>query len=489
MKTSMRAGLMVMSAVTPLCLLWGCSSDSGKPSDTSDSTGGSTGSSGESTGDSSAGSDGSGGSGTGGESSTMGGGGDSATTGGTGGTGGEMDDGGTGGSAGAPPVEIPDPCDDVDDPEMLPDLIEEDTEIGPGCFSINRTRMLDDTILTIEPGTTLKMAAAGYLSTGQSGSNDGTAAIIAAGEADAPIKFTSAAPFPAPGDWQCIHVSTSSAGSEFRHVAIEYGGADCVNGGRSSLFINGMAAITDSRVANSAGYGIELNNQAVGELEFADNEFADNTSPSIFMTSNLVTSLGEGHRFLTTDDSGDEVENPADRVEISPSQQGIRNGEWPNVGVPFLIADGVRVGVNQAVTIQAGTMLRMRAGSFDASTGYVATAGTEAEPVVFTAATEDPEAGYWPCIVLGADALLENTVIEYAGAGTGCVSGVDQKTGLYVTGNLTLSNVTVRDVDGSAIFLEDCANLDQAWCDGGVSYENVDTPALECGDAEDACAG
>jgi hypothetical protein len=215
----------------------------------------------------------------------------------------------------------------------------------------------------------------------------------------------------------------------------------------------------------------------------------DNGTHSIFVTSNLLTSLGDGLSFLMTDSNGDEVANPADRIQVAQSMQGIRNGDLRNPGVPFLIPDGVRVGTNQALTIAAGTRLRMGTGSFDASLGYLATAGTEDEPVTFTSSSQNPEAGDWPCLVLGQDAQLEHTMIEYAGAGTGCVNGVDQKTGIYATGAPTLSNVTVRDVDGPAIYLELCSNLESAWCDAGLGSENVDTPAIECEDAQDACAG
>jgi hypothetical protein len=304
---------------------------------------------------------------------------------------------------------------------------------------------------------------------------------------DAPIRFTAAAPFPVPGSWQCIHVSASSAGSEFRHVSIEYGGSECLNGGQSSLFASGRLVFIDSSVAHSETYGVELTNQSAGELEFANNRFVDNGSPSIFVTSNLLTSLGEGLSFTTLNARGEEEYNSADRVEVAQSQQGIRNGNWLNAGVPFLIPEGVRVGQNQAVTIAAGTSLRMGVGSFDASFGYLRTQGSEDNPVVFTAAGGVTEPGAWPCLVLGGDAMLEHTVIEYAGAGVGCVTDVDQQTGLYVRGTPTLSDVTVRAIDGSAVYVEDCGNAAQAWCDGAISHENVSEPAIECGDAVDAC--
>jgi hypothetical protein len=296
---------------------------------------------------------------------------------------------------------------------------------------------------------------------------------------------------PPPSRWQATgNASTSPrrVADPFRHAVIEYGGSTCLNGGQSSLFAAGRTTLTDSRIANSASRGVELTDQTADTLEFENNTFVDNAAASIFVTSNLLTSLGGGLSFLTVDTDGSELRNDDDRVEVIPSQQGIRNGDWLDAGVPFLIPEGVQVGQNQAVTIQAGTILHMGVGSFDASLGYLATLGTEDDPVVFTSAAGTGEAGAWPCVVL-ADAALEHTVIEYAGAGVGCVDGVDQQTGLYVTGTPTLSNVSVREVDGTAMYLPDCGTLDPAWCDGQVSYENVAAPAIECGDAEDACGG
>jgi hypothetical protein len=479
------ARFTAVSLTFALAASWGCSSPP-KPPDASGSggtsssgsstdAGGAAGESSSSTGNSSSTKSGS-------SSSTNGGKGGSAS--GSGGSG-----GGNGGGAGAGPIEIPDPCEGVDEPEMLPDLVEDELDVGPGCYGINRTRMTDDAVLTVEPGTKFLVSPAGYLSTGQTGSNDSTASIIAVGTAEAPIVFTSAAPFPVAGNWECVHVAKSSPGSEFRHVIIEYGGSECVNGGTASLYVDGIAAITDSRISDSAQYGVQLDSQAVNALEFNNNTFVDNELPSIAVTSNLLTSLGEGLSFEMTDVDGSEVANPADAIEVSSSMTGIRNGDVLNHGVPYVLFDGIRVGQNQAAIVEAGTVIQLGSGSFDAHNGYLEAVGSADEPIVFTSAADEPAAGDWPCIILGENALLDQVVVEYAGSGLGCVTDVDQATGIYLYGQPQMSNVTVRDVSGPAVYLGACSDVDQAWCDGGVSTDNVDTPAFECEDSVDACAG
>ena len=81
-----------------------------------------------------------------------------------------------------------------------------------------------DAVLTVEPGTTILMEPAGFLSVAGSGDN---AALVAVGTAAEPITFTSAALDPAPGDWQCVRIGADSSATDIRFTTFEYGGAPC----------------------------------------------------------------------------------------------------------------------------------------------------------------------------------------------------------------------------------------------------------------------
>jgi hypothetical protein len=87
-----------------------------------------------------------------------------------------------------------------------------------------------DLTLTLEAGVTLKFEKASTTPTlvtfGDGGQVvDKNAALVVRGTAAAPVRFTSAAATPAPGDWAGLWLRTSN-GSQIDHAIIEYAGGD-----------------------------------------------------------------------------------------------------------------------------------------------------------------------------------------------------------------------------------------------------------------------
>ncbi|HKO93178.1 MAG TPA: hypothetical protein VJU61_18610, partial [Polyangiaceae bacterium] len=112
---------------------------------------------------------------------------------------------------------------DCGDAELVPEQIQEDLTVGPGCVRMNRTLVFSGATLTILPGTTVLMQSAGYLNV----LNDPGSNLVAVGTADQPILFTSANSDPLPGDWQCVRISSNASDSQLEHVTFEYGGQPC----------------------------------------------------------------------------------------------------------------------------------------------------------------------------------------------------------------------------------------------------------------------
>lgn len=84
-------------------------------------------------------------------------------------------------------------------------------------------------ILTIEPGVRIEMHR-GTSFEAEHWTNDepATGAIVAEGTAEQPIVFTSGEATPQPGDWQGLWFGgVALAENSFRHVRLEYTGADC----------------------------------------------------------------------------------------------------------------------------------------------------------------------------------------------------------------------------------------------------------------------
>jgi hypothetical protein len=128
------------------------------------------------------------------------------------------------------------------------------------------------TTLTIEPGTTIAM----YPGTAfdvefVSSEEPASGAVIAEGTAAEPIVFTSQRATPAAGDWQGLQFGgVASAENSFRHVRIEYSGADCgciligcsdIEGYEGAIIFGQQppsAFFQDTVIAHGAGNGVVL---------------------------------------------------------------------------------------------------------------------------------------------------------------------------------------------------------------------------------------
>ncbi len=171
--------------------------------------------------------------------------------------------------------------------------------------------------LTLEPGVIFKFPKVGggpgaRVAFGTNGNppNNKVGVLNAMGTAAKPIVFTSGEAVPAPGDWVGIWLNTAT-GSRLDHVEISYAGAastlvsaNCrlVNtpdnaalliGDFSPQYVPPSDLITNSRITNSAGYGIDAMWQA-GAFNAPDltatNTFANNARCS--QTYNGITAPG-----------------------------------------------------------------------------------------------------------------------------------------------------------------------------------------------------
>jgi hypothetical protein len=128
--------------------------------------------------------------------------------------------------------------------------------------------------LTIEAGVTLRFKAGGDLEVEHfSGTNAASGALVALGTVDKPIRFSSAAPTPAAGDWLGLDFgAVADANTRLDNVIVEFAGGASTSGSDSCLYpmvpINNAAIrlfgpptsvfITNTTVSDSASHGIDL---------------------------------------------------------------------------------------------------------------------------------------------------------------------------------------------------------------------------------------
>ncbi len=341
---------------------------------------------------------------------------------------------------------------DCQDAALLPAQITADLTVGPGCVRAQRTEVYGGATLTIQPGTTVLMEPGAFLEV----LNDMGAQLVAKGTADQPILFTSASEDPLPGDWQCLRIDDGASASELEHVIMQYGGAACAATGAGHAAILDveapLRAIREVTVTDSSTYGIRLSRSAAVR-DFSNNHFARNQEASIQVAAAQVFVLGAGNTFEDADDF----------IEVEEGGGIGSNGRWRKQSVPFRVQNlGISPGTD--VTVEAGVRFQML-GTIDAFNANFNIEGTEAEPVVFTSAQQDPQPGDWGCLLYSYSDVtprISHAIFEYAGSGRGCL-GSSTKAALMAPNSANITNSIFRYIDGVGISTRgDCNVAD--WC-------------------------
>jgi parallel beta-helix repeat protein len=133
--------------------------------------------------------------------------------------------------------------------------------------------------LTIEPGTTVKFTESARIYVGNASGEFGI--LVADGEPDNKITFTSAAPagFESQGDWDGIWFYNGTGnGTILDNCVISYGGGYSSNSGNLNMLNQapGIPEISNCLIENSGSYGIYLGNNASPTL--TNNTFSNNVS-------------------------------------------------------------------------------------------------------------------------------------------------------------------------------------------------------------------
>jgi len=116
----------------------------------------------------------------------------------------------------------------------------------------------DEVTVTYEAGVTYQMCQDCSI---VYGFRSDPAVVLVQGTAAAPVRFTSAQPSPAPGDWDGLVLSTGTrSASRIEHAEISYGGkrgGEDANG--ANLIVSGgLGVVSNSHFADAAGYGVWL---------------------------------------------------------------------------------------------------------------------------------------------------------------------------------------------------------------------------------------
>ncbi len=359
--------------------------------------------------------------------------------------------------------------------------------------------------LTIEPGIEVRFNQNTMIYVGEYYSyNHYYGWIHAAGTADAPIVFTANSDEPTPGFWGGLHFrnETTDASVVLDHIVVEYG--------QPNIYAtNATFAITNSEIRYSGSIGIHVDTSANITIGGEDqgNSIYQNATYGIYQADTSV-SLNVSHNELYENGSipmrvcaisntfSNSIHgNGQDVIQVWGGRLN-RDLTWYNQNVPIVVLASITVraaSANQTVglTIEPGLEIRFDQNtklyigeytSYNNYNGWINASGTAESPIVFTANSDEPTAGFWGGLhfqdqTTDASVVLDHIVVEYgqpniyATNATFAITNSEIRysgsIGIHVD---TSANITIGgEAQGNSIYQNTTYGIFQA--DSGISLD------------------
>jgi hypothetical protein len=301
--------------------------------------------------------------------------------------------------------------------------------LGDGNFIIT-----DGSVLTIDPGNTIKMDGNRQLEVRGS--------LLAKGSGSNQITFTSNEAVPAPGNWQNIYFNAVDNISELSFCNIFYGGS--VNGAIYT-FDNTYwwVRVLFCEIAYSASYGIFNNTNSTAEMVVCDihdcNDFPIRTG------ANSVGRISDYCSFTNN-------ANNAIRVD---GQNISGNWTWVDNDIPFVIWTNTTLNDGRTLELSPGVEVRFNAQTMLLIGGKLIANGEPGNRIIFTSNQSVPTPGYWDRLYLyNAD---PGTVFNYCDISYG--GSVNCNLDIRACGdNVSITNTTVRNSSTDGVRIREISN-------------------------------
>lgn len=315
----------------------------------------------------------------------------------------------------------------------------------------------DDARLTIEEGVRIEFASG----TGLFVAHD-AASLVAVGTSQEPIVMTGTQQ--QPGFWRGLGFFSDNLRNEIEHVEIDYAGGstydltgDDVPAG-IALDEGAHLSLRRSTLRYSESYGL-FAKPGADLAGFSSNEFTNHGDAPVYIPATAAGQIDGNSSFPNNDEAYVRVhaQDLTDDLTLTRLASG----------VPYRFVNTTAVVDGAQLTIEAGVNAVFEAGAglrVDGTASSLVAFGTSSDPIVLTAAQQQP--GFWRGIGIFSDNLqneMSHVDVAYGGGDPPYLSGSDGANIALNDGtHLTLTNSSIRESDGWGVEVEAGATFDDS---------------------------
>ncbi|PIQ87447.1 MAG: hypothetical protein COV74_00655 [Candidatus Omnitrophica bacterium CG11_big_fil_rev_8_21_14_0_20_45_26] len=238
----------------------------------------------------------------------------------------------------------------------------------------------NNAILTIEAGVEVRVEPLLGIEI-RIGTDTENGTVVADGNDQANIRFTSNAAQPEPGDWSGLRLDMGAQpASLLNYVMIEYGsdpGLEVINGGRVTM--------TNTTIQLASGKAVSAYSVFETQSFGAGNSYLNNGENVIEWTKTDLTTFSSNHTI-------------------------------PYQSVPYVTNGSLQVSSGTTLTIEAGVEVKFEDFDFLRIQGILNSQGTQGNEVRFTSNKPTPQPGDWNGLLLltGDSYTLSHVIVEYS---------------------------------------------------------------------------
>ena len=287
-------------------------------------------------------------------------------------------------------------------------IIDENTVLDQPCYQTKHIRVEEGAILTINPGTTIIFKKDTYNQLEIKGT------LKAIGTEDKVITFTSEDK--TDGAWVGILIESTTE-NEIEHVVVEYANRGIQMGGSTAG--GQQLSLKNSLIAHSKKYGLWTGHGI--DLDMENVTFSKNDTP-VYIYANRLPMINDTNIYVGNTHNYVKVDADPNSDKVTDSNQ-----TWHRISVPYHFIDyGPMVEYNATLTIEPGVEIEFTESNHFIVEGTLNAVGTEANPILFTAAQELIDANKtWKGLLLrentyynqAQDHKLQHFTLEYAQKG------------------------------------------------------------------------